>query len=187
MGVDAQFWSEAGAEPEPGLVVGAGNDRHRDHELLVRATGILRARRSAAHLALATHHPVPVGRPLGVRYPRLDHRAMRTLYGRASVVALAVRPNLHLSGLTTILEAMACSRPVVATETPGMSEYVAHGETGLLVPRDAAKLAAAVEGLLRDPERARELGRRGREVLEERFTTAHLAAGLAEVFHGVVG
>jgi len=35
--------------------------------------------------------------------------------------------------LTTILEAMSCARPVVATETAGMAEYIRHGETGLLV------------------------------------------------------
>jgi glycosyltransferase involved in cell wall biosynthesis len=181
MGVDAEFWQND-ADPTPWFVVGGGNDRHRNHRLLVEAMRRVRERRPEARLELATHHPVDVPAELGRRHPRLDHRDMRDLYGRASVVVLAVHRNLHLSGLTTILETMASGRPVVATETPGMSDYVRHGETGLLVRDDVDALAAGVEELLREPERARELGRRGREVFEEGFTTGHLAAGLAALF-----
>src|SRR5579884_181668 len=181
MGVDADFWRND-AEPTPGLVVGGGNDRHRNHPLLVAAMSQLRERVPSLRLELATHHPVDVPSFLGVRHAELDHRAMRKLYGRAEVVVLAVRRNLHLSGLTTILEAMASGRPVVATETPGMSDYVRHGETGFLVRDEPDAIAAAVEELLREPERARELGRRGRAVFERGLTTAHLAAGLAAIF-----
>ena len=182
MGVDPDFWDTGGAEPEAWLVAGGGNDRHRDHALLVRALSRLRERCSSVRLELASHHPVDVPAELGARHPHLDHHAMRSLYSRASVVVVAVRHNLHLSGLTTILEAMACARPVVATATPGMDHYVRSGETGVLVGADPDAIAGAVGELLREPERARELGRRGREVLEGNFTTAHLSAGLAELF-----
>jgi len=110
---------------------------------------------------------------------------MRELYARASVVALSVKPNLHLSGLTVVLEAMASRRPVVVTEMPGISEYVVHGETGFLVPRDADALADALEVVLSDPERAEEMGHAGRVRLESRFTTQHLAEGLAGLLHAV--
>lgn len=182
MGVDPAFWDVGDEDPEPRLVVGGGNDRHRDHALLVRALSGLRERDHAVRLELASHHAVEIPAELGMRHPHLDHRAMRSLYGRASVVVVAVRHNLHLSGLTTILEAMACARPVVATATPGMDHYVRDGETGLLVGAEPGAIADAVDELLREPERARELGRRGREVLEHNFTTAHLSAGLAELF-----
>jgi len=181
MGVDPDFWDVGSAQSEGDLVVGGGNDRHRDHALLVRAVSRLAERRRGVRLELASHHPVDVPAEIGTRHPRLDHPAMRTLYGRASVVVVAVRHNLHLSGLTTILEAMACGRPVVATATPGMDHYIRDGETGLLVDADPSSIADAVAGLLQEPERARELGRRGREVLERNFTTAHLSAGLAEL------
>lgn len=182
MGVDPEFWGSSDAQPEPWLVVGGGNDRHRDHALLVRALSRLRERRRSVRLELASHHPVVAPADLGTRHPHLDHCAMRSLYGRASVVVVAVRHNLHLSGLTTILEAMACGRPVVATATPGMDHYLRPGETGLLVGPDPDAIANAVEELLQEPDRGRELGRRGREVLEDNFTTAHLSAGLAELF-----
>ena len=182
MGVDPAFWDSGDDEQEPWLVVGGGNDRHRDHALLVRALSQLRERHRTVRLELASHHAVELPAELGTRHAHLDHRAMRRLYGRASVVVVAVRHNLHLSGLTTILEARACSRPVVATATPGMNHYVRAGETGLLVDSDPAAIADAIDGLLQEPERARELGRRGREVLEHNFTTAHLSAELAGLF-----
>jgi glycosyltransferase involved in cell wall biosynthesis len=185
MAVDADFWRTEGIEPEAALVVGSGNDRHRDHALLVEAMKRLRARRASARLELATHHDVDIPGPLGVRHPHCTHLQMRDLYGRASVVALAVHPNLHLSGLTVLLESMACARPVVATETPGMSEYVTNGTTGLLVDRDPEAIAAAIEALLADPERAREMGRAAREAFERDFTTRHLARNLAALLQAV--
>jgi len=87
-----------------------------------------------------------------------------------------------MSGLSVVLEAMACARPVVATDTPGMREYLRDGETGVLVPAgDPDALAAAVDGLLRDPDRSRELGRAGRGSVESQFSTSTLAAQLADM------
>ena len=60
------------------------------------------------------------------------------------------------------LQAAQMGRPVVASDVGGVTEVVAHGETGLLVePDDADALADAVASLLADPERAARLGRAG--------------------------
>jgi len=62
------------------------------------------------------------------------------------------------------LEAMACETAVVASRTGGIPEVVADGETGLLVPPgDPVALAAALNALLRDPDRARAMGQAGRK------------------------
>lgn len=80
------------------------------------------------------------------------------------------------------LEAGACERPVVALRSGGVPDAVADGVSGLLVePGDIGALAAKLGELLRDPARAAELGRRGRErVLSElnwdRVTDRTLAA-----------
>jgi starch synthase len=69
------------------------------------------------------------------------------------------------------LEAMACETAVVASRVGGIPEVVAEGETGLLVPpADPPALAAAVNELLADPERARRLGLAGRERVLQHFT-----------------
>ncbi len=185
MAVDQEFWGAASSRPEPGLVVGAGNDRHRDHRLLVEAIRRLHMRRPTTRLELATHHQVEVPANLGIRHPQLNHCGMRTLYARATAVALCVTPNLHLSGLTVVLEAMAAGRPVVVTEMPGIRDYVVDGETGFLVNRDPEAIADALELLLVDSDRASTMGRAGRERLDQNFTTQHLAEGLAGLIHTI--
>lgn len=71
----------------------------------------------------------------------------------------------------SILEYMAAGRPVVATEVGGAREAVIEGETGYLVTSgDDGELASHVIELLGDPQKAREMGRRGRAVVEQKFS-----------------
>jgi starch synthase len=68
-------------------------------------------------------------------------------------------------------EAMAMSVPVVGTETAGLSEVIAAGETGLLVPPDEpGAMADALLALLGDPARARAMGSRGSERARDCFS-----------------
>jgi glycosyltransferase involved in cell wall biosynthesis len=183
-GVDHEFW-HSNREPEPELVVGAGNDRHRDHTLLIDAMSRLQARRPALRVELVSHQPIDFPPELGRRHHSLPHPEMRDAYSRASVVALALKPNLHISGLSVLLEAMACSRPVVITDTPGVREYVRDGETGVVVqPGDADALATGVGELLADSDRAGALGAAGRMAVEEYFTTRKQAERISEILAG---
>jgi glycosyltransferase involved in cell wall biosynthesis len=64
----------------------------------------------------------------------------------------------------SVMEYMEAARPVVATRVGGVPDLIDDGEQGLLVePQDPAAFADAVAGLLRDPERARQMGERARE------------------------
>src|SRR3954447_19809035 len=63
---------------------------------------------------------------------------------------------------TSLLDAMACARPVVATTAGGMPEVVADGRTGLLMPpRDHEAMAAAIVKLLTDETARAEMGAAG--------------------------
>jgi len=65
-------------------------------------------------------------------------------------------------GPLSILEYMQAELPVVATDVGGISEMVTHGVTGMLVPkRDPQAMAAAIGGLLDDPDEAGRLGEAG--------------------------
>lgn len=188
-GLDVEFWRANGHVPEPGLVVAAGNDRHRDHGFLVSALARLSEgsnRGVRPRLELVTEHRIQVPPDLGRRIDHLPHRELRKLYGRAAVVAVALKPNIHVSGSTVLLEAMACERPVVVTEMPGIRNYVADSETGLVVPPgDAGAFAAAIHALLSDPDRARDLGRAGRRRVKERFSSELLVGRLAEIIRSL--
>jgi glycosyltransferase involved in cell wall biosynthesis len=75
-----------------------------------------------------------------------------------------------------ILEAMACGLPVVATRVAGNIDLIEDGVTGLLVePNNAAQLAAALSYLIKNPERAREIGCRAHALIKERYNLDHIA------------
>lgn len=76
----------------------------------------------------------------------------------------------------TLLEYMALSKPVVATDIDGNREIVIDGQTGLLVPAaDPEKLANALLTLVASPERMEQYGRDGRKRVEEHFSIKHIA------------
>ncbi len=71
-----------------------------------------------------------------------------------------------------ILEYMAASRPVVATEVGGAREAIIEGETGYLVPPgDDQTMAERIVSLLRHSGRAREMGELGRATVEQKFSS----------------
>lgn len=71
----------------------------------------------------------------------------------------------------TLCEALACERPVIASDFGGFREVVRDGETGLLVPpQDAVALAAAIDALLADPARRASYGAAGRRDVAARFS-----------------
>jgi glycosyltransferase involved in cell wall biosynthesis len=89
----------------------------------------------------------------------------------ASVVALpSVWPEPF--GLVGI-EAHAAGRPVVASDTGGVGDWLEHGVSGLMVPPgDARALAGALQELLDDPPRRRALGAAGRQAVARGFSEA---------------
>ncbi|WP_173138079.1 glycosyltransferase family 4 protein [Kibdelosporangium persicum] len=173
LGIDVDFF-QARPRTEEGLVVSAGNDRHRDHGTLIRAV----TKVPGARLEIATRLPIPQ------RFARigLNEGQIRDLYHRASVVAIATTPNVHASGLTVTLEAMASGRPVVIPDTPGLTDYVENERTGLVYPvGDEDALAKCVQRLLGDDAMAEEMGRAARRKVEQHFSTELQAARLAEL------
>jgi glycosyltransferase involved in cell wall biosynthesis len=83
---------------------------------------------------------------------------------------VAVLPSYREAQGLTILEAMAMSRPVVASKVGGIPEMITDGVTGLLVPpKDPEALAAAIVRLLRDHQLADVLGRAGHDLVHDRF------------------
>ncbi len=81
-----------------------------------------------------------------------------------------------------MLEAMAHGLPVVMTPVGGVPDVVRDGETGRLVPvDDAPALAAALDGILSDPGRAREMGLAGRALVDETSRLDRVADSVGDV------
>lgn len=103
----------------------------------------------------------------------------RLLAGLDVVVHPALREGLGV----VLLQAMAARRPLVATNVGGIPEAVRHGENGLLVPPgDSVALGVALCELLADPDRARALGERGREIVETKFSPEAMVEGNLRVY-----
>jgi glycosyltransferase involved in cell wall biosynthesis len=94
----------------------------------------------------------------------------------------------HLEGLcTSVLDALAMRKPVVATTAGGLPEIIRHEATGLLVPpREPEPLADAILRLVRDRELGRRLGEAGRRLVETEFSAQSMVEGTLRVYHEVM-
>jgi glycosyltransferase involved in cell wall biosynthesis len=93
------------------------------------------------------------------------------LHHYLSAADIFVLPSRSEGFSNAILEAMAASLPVVATDVGGNSEAVKDGITGFLVPsNDPAALASAITRLLSDPSQAKAMGAAGKVLVTENFT-----------------
>lgn len=86
----------------------------------------------------------------------------------------------------SLIEALACQRPVVATDVGGVRFVVNDGRTGLVVPpRDPATVATAVRRLLDAPVLAAELAANGRASVEGRFDKRRLLSDVTTLYDGL--
>jgi glycosyltransferase involved in cell wall biosynthesis len=131
-----------------------------------------RARRLAARLGLG-------GRVAFLGW--LEPHELAAANDRASVVALPSHwpEPFGLVGL----EALAHGRPVVASRTGGIPEWLRHGEVGLLVPPgDETALAGALEELLGDAPRAAALGAQGAALVRTSFSAERYVDAIEGVY-----
>lgn len=106
---------------------------------------------------------------------------MNAVFADSHIITL---PSYYGEGLPKVLiEAAACGRAVVTTDHPGCRDAITPDETGLLVPvRDAEALANAIQYLIENPERRREMGRAGRKLAEEAFDVNKVVERHLEIY-----
>jgi glycosyltransferase involved in cell wall biosynthesis len=96
---------------------------------------------------------------------------------------VAVLPSYREAQGLTILEAMALTRPVVASNVGGIPEMIQDGVTGLLVPpHDAAALTTAIVRLLSDHPLADMLARAGHDMVHDRFCIQLMVRSIEEIY-----
>jgi glycosyltransferase involved in cell wall biosynthesis len=89
---------------------------------------------------------------------------------------------------TSLLDAMACSKAIVATQAGGVPEVVEEGRTGFLAePRDHHAMARSIIRLLKEEPLRRQMGEAGFARVRERFTVERMVAGTAAVYERVAG
>jgi glycosyltransferase involved in cell wall biosynthesis len=83
----------------------------------------------------------------------------------------------------SLLEAMACSKPVIATDVDQINELVVDGCNGVIIPPgDTEALIQAIDRMIRDPELCKRMGMAGRKVVEDRFSLPSSAHEYAQIY-----
>jgi glycosyltransferase involved in cell wall biosynthesis len=106
-------------------------------------------------------------------------------YGRLTAV---VNTSISEGCCNVILEASRAGLPVVATAVGGNKETVVHGATGLLVPEGKPEaMSEALRRILGEPDLARSMGQKARELVSERFSLSQMVTAYLELYRGLAG
>jgi glycosyltransferase involved in cell wall biosynthesis len=172
----------------------------KDYPTLIRAAAILKRTHSSVCFLIVGQHSVvstyaehyrDMRRLIGElglsdQFIFTDHRTDVDRFISAMDICVL---STHREGMPlVILEAMAHSKPIVATSVGGIPEAVRHGETGLLVPHgDAEALASELARLLDDRELASRLGEGGGRLVEGEFSLANFASRGRALYRSLLG
>jgi glycosyltransferase involved in cell wall biosynthesis len=106
--------------------------------------------------------------PENVIVKRFSQYELRNVYADSQLVVMPLYNVDFQAGVTAILEAMAMEKPVICTRTPGQTDVVVDGLTGVYVPpQDVQALRRAIVDLLGQPEKMRRMGLEGRSRILE--------------------
>ncbi len=117
----------------------------------------------------------------------VSDRELTAYYHAADLFVLPSVTRAEAFGVVQ-LEAMSCGVPVICTDLPSGVPWVnRHGESGLVVPPgDPEALRAAIEELLDDESRRREMGDYARERVATEFSLERMAARTTDLYQRVV-
>ena len=110
--------------------------------------------------------------------------AIRERMRRATMLVL---PSLEDNCPMVVLEAMAAGLPVIAANVGGVPDLVEDGKNGLMIQqKDQASMRGAVQALLDNPDRARELATTARQQARERYHPLVIARRHVEIYREVL-
>jgi glycosyltransferase involved in cell wall biosynthesis len=107
---------------------------------------------------------------LGERIKFIGYVSYSDISRYHNMLDVSVFPSLHESFGVSVIEAMACAKPIVATNNPGFNEIIENGFNGILVPpADAESLALAIEKFMIDESLRDTYSANARKTAEEKF------------------
>jgi glycosyltransferase involved in cell wall biosynthesis len=190
LGVDVSFFSPSNGTSESDYVLAVGFDVARDYATFAEAmkdlpyrTIIVARPRNLEGIALPANAEVLPDPPF------VD---LRELYAGARCVVIPVRRDGYpfggdVSGVTSLLEAMAMAKPVIASERQIWRDYVVDGESARIVPaEDAPRLREVIQETFEDGSLRKVLGEAARETVNARHTSRHMSERMAAILHATV-
>lgn len=166
---DTAFFTPGVSQPnkQRPIIASMGLEK-RDYRVLAEATAALDVDVKIASFskdASAMPQAFPETMPANMSNKFYSWPDLVQLYRDADIVAVTLTENKFCAGMTSMLEAMACRRPVVVTKTQGLADYLAHPGTATVVnPGDAKGLRDVIAKLLNNPQEAEAQARCGYEL-----------------------
>ncbi|MBN1272430.1 MAG: glycosyltransferase family 4 protein [Candidatus Aminicenantes bacterium] len=164
---------------------------HKGHKYLIRAAKILKEKAPRIKVIIVGKGPLEMELKQQSRKSHVDDMVY-FLGFREDIPQILCSLDVfvlssYLEGMgSTILDAMACSLPVVATRTGGIPEVVKNTVTGILVPpKDPAALSEAILTLYKDKKLGRELGVKGSEVVREKYSAESMAGKVMDLYERI--
>ena len=182
--VDGDFFTPEpdDGSPDDGSIFAIGEDVGRDYPTLLAAC------RDLDHPLLIRAAPanVPTLQPGTTLLARMSATEIRAHYARARIVVIPQHPSTNPTGVTSILEAMAMAKPVIASDIGTTRDVIIHEVNGLIVPPgDTAALRQAITRLMHNPELRHRLGQAARAAIDGPLSydrhTARFAAALRRI------
>lgn len=194
-GVERRTTRESlGIGPESFVIINVGRlSPEKDQATLLKAFRRMRRKKMDAFLLIAGDGPLR---------GKLEQKAMefevadrvKFLGFRDDVVSLLQASDVFVlssyrEGLSlSLLEAMACGKPVVATKIGGTPEAVVEDETGFLVPCGfPERIEVAVQKLFINRQKAVDMGAAARRKVEERFSLVKMAGEYQQLYSDALG
>lgn len=146
MGIRADMMTTPRLRPchRPIRLISLGNDEHRDWETLIRAVKGL----DNCELRIVSRRVSPnlLANAGNISLAKIkSNRDLLRLYEWADIVVVALKPNLHASGITVLQEAALSGVPAISTNTGGLNAYFAKDEIHYVAPpQDVAALSRAI-------------------------------------------
>jgi glycosyltransferase involved in cell wall biosynthesis len=107
------------------------------------------------------------------------------LLKESAAVIFPLEKTFSPAGLTALINAMCYGKPVIATRSMATEEYIAHGETGLLVTwKDPDAIVDAINALFADPENADAMGKRAREAVLKNHALETYLKKIVDIIEG---
>ena len=103
------------------------------------------------------------------------------LYHDADVIVIPLQENYGAAGVTVLLEAMSCKKPIVCVRTTGLADYLTDEKIIMTTqPGDVAGLQKAIVYLLNNPEEAKLRGQRAYDLVWQRHNMENQIAILTQ-------
>lgn len=189
---DTRFFSPGPVSPDKArpLVMSVGLER-RDYSTLAAATADLDidvkiSGYSADTRVLSRAFPATLPDNMSRRF--YSWPDLQQLYRDADVVVVSLFPNSYAAGVQGLMEALACGRPVVVTETEGLAGYLQNqGPIRLVSPGDAVAMRAAISELTALAANDPSLREQALDLAHQRHSCETYVSTIASMMRALVG